>query len=125
MPAMQVIEAQRASILVPHHHLHDNPEADLGRWVIHVVASTSGLSTEQMFIGIGVTTCEGKVRSRSALGAVVLTRNDRTAGFYGRNRTRSGSSGVHSGVDSGHDRVRCGAGKLSAASCAGARSLES
>ena len=28
--------------------------------MIHVVASTSGLSTEQMFIGIGVTTCEGR-----------------------------------------------------------------
>ena len=29
MPAMQVIEAQRASILVPHDHLHDSLDPDL------------------------------------------------------------------------------------------------
>lgn len=63
--------------------------------MIHVVASTSGLSTEQMFIGIGVTTCEGKARSCSALGAVILTRNDRTAGFYGADRGRAGADGRH------------------------------
>jgi hypothetical protein len=30
MPVMQVIEAQRASILVPHDHLHNNHESTCG-----------------------------------------------------------------------------------------------